>query len=614
MNINSIPPLKESYRRIFIVDSHSSWPDHVNSYDVEVDLVLTYDLGLYKYIQNLGGEVRYTDHLVDSDRMDENNYRVFDFFKNWHLDSNGKDILNFKGVPFGFSFRLDIWNDLVYYSKLYLCLSLLKKIDFQSVMVSSDDKMMIIILEYVGIEFLRSEWTSSEKEHYFFPIAKYLDDRIRAKGLRGLLYKCRNIVTAFFGLVVPYFDTLTTRKNKRTVFIQEYHPTKALISSLRDQDNVKVLLGNFSRGSKFIDNAAERLLPIYGKLSKYDPMASELLSHFTSEREARLTFDDGSDMTDFMYQIIESRVESAINEKLRILDCSIKYFDSNRVDLEILIANIGLVPTLFDCVCRTRNIPSYLIINGILGAAYSDDSKYASVINAYSVSIKENYFKGMNNIVTLGDPRMDMYPPLVEAKKIQRTNPTIVIGASGFSPIDLNSYVAIEFDFMFDVLTALKKVKDDGEKISIIIKVRPNGYKKQYSQFIQEFFPDLVDDVIDNQAMLTVLKQADFYISINSQTLFEASCLGIPVLYYKKDCEQMPPPFDNKSELVTVTNIEDLISAFYDYQKSHKRYDAFLNRGVMEKYIGPLDGNNLQRNLDYIHTLLEGDDVNLAKR
>ena len=609
MNINSIPPLKESYRRIFIVDNHSFWCEHVNSYDVEVDLVLTYDLGLYKFIQNLGGEVRYTDHLVDSDRMDENNYRVFDFFKNWHLDSNGKDIFNFKGVPFGFSFRMDIWNDLVYCSKLYICLSLLKKIDYQKLIVLSEDKAVVAVLDNLAIEYSSFKCPSSDGESYFFPIAKYMDDRIRAKGLRGLLYKCRNVVTAFFGLIVPYFDKLTAGKNKRTIFIQEYHPTKALIASLRDQNNVKVLLANFSRGSKFIDNAAERLLPIYGKLSKYDPVASELLSHFTSKREARLTFDDGSDMTDFMYQIIESRVESAINEKLRILDCSIKYLDSNRVDLEILIANIGLVPTLFDCVCRTRNIPSYLIINGILGVAYSDDSKYASVINAYSVSIKENYFKNMNNIVTLGDPRMDMYPPLVEAKKIKRKNPTIVIGASGFSPVDLNSYVAIEFDFMFDVLTALKKVKDNGEKISIIIKVRPNGYKKQYSQFVQEFFPDLVDDIIDDQPMLTVLKQADFYISINSQTLFEASCLGIPVLYYKKDCEQMPPPFDNKSDLVTVSNIEDLISAFYDYQNAHERYDAFLDRKVMERYIGPLDGHNIQRNENFVLNILRENDA-----
>ena len=51
---------------------------------------------------------------------------------------------------------------------------------------------------------------------------------------------------------------------------------------------------------------------------------------------------------------------------------------------------------------------------------------------------------------------------------------------------------------------------------------------------------------------------------------------------------------------------KDLVKAFYDFQESHVRYNAFLNREIMEKYIGSLDGNNLQRNLDFIYELLEG--------
>ena len=35
------------------------------------------------------------------------------------------------------------------------------------------------------------------------------------------------------------------------------------------------------------------------------------------------------------------------------------------------------------------------------------------------------------------------------------------------------------------------------------------------------------------------------------------------------------------------------------------RYDAFLDRTVMEKYIGFLDGRNLDRNLEFIYELLE---------
>ena len=104
--------------------------------------------------------------------------------------------------------------------------------------------------------------------------------------------------------------------------------------------------------------------------------------------------------------------------------------------------------------------------------------------------------------------------------------------------------------------------------------------------------------------MIEVLQKSDFYISIYSQTLFEASCLGIPAVYYKKDNEIKDPPFDAKSELVTVSNVEDMQQAFYDFQNGDKRYDEFLSKEVMEKYVGPLDGKNLERNLDFIHTLL----------
>ena len=100
------------------------------------------------------------------------------------------------------------------------------------------------------------------------------------------------------------------------------------------------------------------------------------------------------------------------------------------------------------------------------------------------------------------------------------------------------------------------------------------------------------------------LKKTDFYISIYSQTLFEASCLGIPVVYYKKDTEITNKPFDNNSELVTILNTDDMIQAFYDFKANNQRYELFLNSKVMEQYIGFLDGNNLTRNIDFIYKIL----------
>ncbi|MDP3301480.1 MAG: hypothetical protein Q8S36_05875, partial [Sulfuricurvum sp.] len=238
------------------------------------------------------------------------------------------------------------------------------------------------------------------------------------------------------------------------------------------------------------------------------------------------------------------------------------------------------------------------------------EAKYATYINSYSPSIKEHYFRNMENIVCLGDPRMDNYPPLETPKVINRTHPTITIGTSGFSPVDLNSYVAVEFEFMHDVLSALQKMINNNSPMDIIIKVRPNGYKKQYSDFIATFFPNLDVQLISTTPMKSVLNKTDLYITIYSQTLFEASCLGIPAIYYKKDAEIMHPPFDGTSELVTVASVDDLVQAFVDFQSDDTRYNAFLDRTVMERYIGPLDGNNMQRNIDFVYELLEKDGQN----
>jgi spore coat polysaccharide biosynthesis predicted glycosyltransferase SpsG len=189
----------------------------------------------------------------------------------------------------------------------------------------------------------------------------------------------------------------------------------------------------------------------------------------------------------------------------------------------------------------------------------------------------------------------------------------VTIGPSAFSVIDLNSFLAVEFDFMYDVLFALQIVKTQGVQLKIIIKLRANGYRRQYVEFVKEFFPDMDVEFQDTIPMKAVLEKTDFYISLYSQTLFEASCLGIPCLYYKNDCEIIDPPFDAKSELVTVDNVDDLVQAIADFRSGHKRYDAFLQRSVMEKYIGPLDGGNLERNMTFIYDLLENPMVEVAK-
>ena len=85
-----------------------------------------------------------------------------------------------------------------------------------------------------------------------------------------------------------------------------------------------------------------------------------------------------------MYTIIEKRISTRITPVLRTLHSVIRYLDKHPIQLEILIANMGLTATLVDCVCKARGIPSYLIINGMLTKEFMDEAKYATYINSFN--------------------------------------------------------------------------------------------------------------------------------------------------------------------------------------------------------------------------------------
>jgi hypothetical protein len=601
MNNNIV--FKEKYRNLYLVDTLDMWGEFSDSYDSNLDLVLTYDLALKLKIEALFGEVYYIDHLVEQSEMHQNNFVVYDFFAKWHLDAQGNDLFVYKGVDFGFSFRLEFWNDYISYMRVYFCLSKVREIDCHKFYASTYDQNILDVISRLGLSATIVDPKGSGSG-YFFPIAQWMNEQIRPSKLRGALYAARSIVTALYGSLTQYVDRLCIRKPKYSVFLQEYHPTKEILRALRADDEIRLLLCNFSRGSSFFDKFKERLIPVY-TLRKYSDKQDEIVAHYQSKKAARLVVSDGSDLSDIAYDMIESRVFSVLPKTIATLESCIRYLNNNSLDLAVLIANIGYTATLFDCVCKSKGIPSYLIINGLLGPDYSDESKYASYINSYSQSIKANYFKGMDNVYPLGDPRMDAYAVQDDPKVINRDNPTVVVGASGFNSIDLNSFVSVEFEFIYTVLLGLNQIRTEGQELNVIIKVRPNGYSHQYEKLLSEYFSDFPAVVIDSEPMRNVLERADFYISIYSQTLFEASCLGVPALYFRIDNEIMHSPFDMNSELVTVSSQSELVTAFYDFLEGDRRYDKFLDREVMEKYVGPLDGNNLTRNKEFIYDLLD---------
>ncbi len=594
--------INRPYRRILILESREWWHKCSEGFDPIQDLVLTYDLALQRAIERIGGQALYLDHLVDAQVMQHYNFETYRFFREWHLDASGEDIFTHRDIPFGFAFRIEIWNDLLSYVLNRANLERLREIKFEQLQVGTDSGLIESLLTEMGIAYSCVTKVKEESRHtYYFPIHRWMAEKVRSRKLK---HRVMRWFIACQGITTSWLDRIAAlAKGQSRIFFQFYHPTRKIFQELNRDPEIKLIVGHFTPSPAKSKYLTERPIPIWGATSRFAREGLQLMDDFQRKRHARLVLKNNLDISEGIYSIIQRRIEGRITEYLRDLDCVINYLDRHPVHMEVMIANIGKIDTLVDCVCKKRGIPSYLIINGLLGPEYLDESKYASVINAYSECIKADYFRGMDNIVCLGDPRMDDYS-VTQTKSLNRECPVVTIGASGFNIIDLNSYTAIEFEFMWDVLQALQNIRQQGVQLRIIIKVRPNGYREQYEAFAAEYFPGLVDEIHDTIPMRSVLERSDLYISIYSQTLFEASCLGIPSIYYKKDTEILSAPFDGKSELVTVDNVPDLECAITDFRSGHKRFDAFLQKNVMEKYIGPLDGGNVKRNLDYIYHLL----------
>lgn len=588
---------------IYIFESRNWLKGIENKYDISSDIVLTFDFAVKHHIEALGGQARYVDHLCDLREMQENNFLAAEFLRKWHYDKFGNDIFTAQGVPFGFAFRIEIWSEYLFYVRLRASLEKIRGMQYETIYVGEGRGFIRNILREMRMPFVELTQVSySHSSPYCFDIHKYMYDALHRRSIRNAV---RDVLIYILSNVSFLFDRIFRRAHSRkTVYIQIYHPTKKITECLQKDSGIRVVTASFAGGGGVRKYFFQRLIPIKGRKQQFHRPAGALLRDFRNSRCATLSLHDGTDISAGAYGVIEQQIQPRVSEALQILSSVIHYIEKLPINLEILIANIGLVPTIVDCVLKTKMVPSYLIINGLMTGKFLDEAKYAIHINGYSESIRRHYFKGSDNVVSLGDPRMDDYASKAKPERINRRVPTVTIGTSGFNPIDLTSYVAVEFDFMFDVLSAFQELADEGIRFNLIIKVRPNGVMEQYADFAKEYFPRLSIEIVREVPIVQVLNKTDLYISIYSQTLFEASCLGIPVIYYKKDKEILDPPFDQQSELVTVDTVTALKQAFLDFQSNHDRFNAFLDKSIMEKYVGPLDGGNLERNLNFIYGLL----------
>ncbi len=594
---------------LYIIESRKYLSESLLNLISKSCYVLSLDFFVINKLQKLGIECEYLDKYFTADEGQKNNQIICDFLRNWNLDEGGRDLFSWKGVDFGSALKVFIWSDIVGYVRLRLALQKIRITSFQKIFVCSENSMLTRALIDSGLEYtdkteVFDKCNSKEIPTYFFDISSYMQDSLFRVSARELI---RIVIGKISTSINNNIDkVIVRRKPVVRIYAQTYHPTIPVIKKLSSFRDIKIVTSQFFPFEGLQKVFKQRIWRNTRDWKKYNIQSSRALNYFNENRSSRLVLSGNLDITDEIYELIEDCIAQHIPEALSSLDSILENLETNKIDLGLMVSNIGLFQTLVGCVLKRRNIPTYMIINGLLTSDNCDEAKDASVINSYSESIKKFYFKNQKNVIYLGDPRMDAYSAMPLYKRsLSFKKPTIIIGCSGYNNIDLNSNLAVEFDFLFQVIEAIKISFLKPDDYKIVLKLRPNNFIAQYNNFIQEYFTGIEIEIIQYVDMIDVLRRADLYISTYSQTLFEAASIGIPVIYFKNHREFLHPLFDLKSELPSAVDKATLAALLLEYTNGSCTLHRFCERGLLEKYVGPIDGKNTERNVAQIFKMLQ---------
>ena len=582
--------------KVFLVEDRNYWPLCSANCNKLEDLVLCVDFALKQQLMEEGYRVEFIDHLANPLALEGLNVEMHNFMNTWFRDASGNDLLEYNGYNLGDALLLFLVNDISFFCHYFFNILALKAIDHKNIFVATDDATILSCLEKSGIIFTHLKGTvQASKPVYLFPIIKWVKQKTKAT----LRFKVKNLIANIFDLYFKFIDSFGTKR--KAIYIQNYYPTEPIIQRLQSNKLLQLILPNYpglAQVGKFRRVHYSDGLVSYG-------VAQKIIERYRKNRSADW-YVFNYPMSTYLYELLDLVVEEHLADALNKAVSTEKSLKSVNLKLAIPVTNLWTPNRLIMQYCYKNKIPVFSIINGQLNTSYYHDAKDSDYVNSYSDSIKKNYFKNKSNALPLGDPRMDRYANLIP-KSINRKSPTVIIGSAGYDSVDLNSYLAYEFDFLYDILFCIQKALKQGFDAKVILKVRGNGYLELYSDFIREYFGHLNISIVQNESFFDLIKKADLYISIFSQTIFEAACLGIPTIYYKKDSQFIHEPFDGNSELVTAFDVDSLYEKVYLYYNGSDIYDTFMKTEVLEKFIGPLDGMNTQKNIDLINKLVEDD-------
>jgi hypothetical protein len=597
----------QKIRNIFIIDSRTNLQTIADRYSKELDVIYTLDFGVKHDVEKSGGKVYFLDKMVDSLIMNQANFCAANFFKKWHINAQGEDIFTSEEICFGKTLRIYYWSEYLHYIRLRMNLEVLKKYSGTQIYVACDDAALLVALSDSKLKNIIYCRSARDDIPYYFRIDEYMNNSINGKGIRERVISGIGRALSLMNFMVDRI--YSKRKSPCYVYAQIYHSTTPILHKLSEIKKLKAITSQPFFDKRNQRKFSQRITPMIRVNESSKKEAKILMERLSREKCEKLILPGGLDITGEAYEIIEKIISTILPLAISTVKTTKEFFEGKRIRAEIMISNLGLSQMVAHAVLQSKGVPSFMIINGFLSGKFLDEAKDATYINCYSKEIWNNYFDRDRRAFFIGDPRMDQYASSrkrgTHRRNIKRDCPTIGIGTAGFNNLDLCSNVAIEFEFIFEILMAFEELWREGNRFDIKIKVRPNGVIEQYEKLIQEYYPHMPIKVYQVIEIPEFLSGIDFYISTYSQTLFEAACLGIPVTYYKNDLEKLDPPFCGSSELVTARTAEDLKKVYKLFQESSDIFETFQDANIIEKYIGPIDGRSTERNLNFLLEIIK---------
>jgi hypothetical protein len=373
--------IASSTRNIYIVEDRSCWIRTPENFDLEQDLVLTFDFSLWHLIRSMGGRAEFLDSLSTQAENQSNNFVIQDYLRHWYQDGNGEDIFRYQSINFGPSLLLEIWNGVVDEVRLALCLSVVSNTVFEKLFLISPSERLQDFVSYMGLSAeVHNVARDLSSTVYYFPIQQWLDSKFAHSSLRLRIseYVLNKRAQGMFVLLRSRI--LNTKK--KNIFIHEYHPTMDLLTHFQKKSDCRVFQGDISRARGFRGLLLKDLpIPLYGRSNDFIKKSEELADDFMSQSGARIITTTGQDLTVRIKSLIHKRLIDTLPRYLQSLSSIKRNFNAMNLDLIVLISNLGRIPSLLHCIAQYSGTPSFLIINGMLLSDFMDEAKRSDFIN-----------------------------------------------------------------------------------------------------------------------------------------------------------------------------------------------------------------------------------------